>query len=63
MELLKEALPKVSRVAVLWYPANDAGQLRASEVAARSLGVRLQALKVERPDDFGIAFAEAQESR
>lgn len=37
--------------------------MKASEAAARSLGVRLQALKVERPDDFATAFAEVQKNR
>jgi putative ABC transport system substrate-binding protein len=63
LELLKEALPGVSRVAVLWNPPTEAGQLRVSDVAARSLGVRLQALKVERGDDLGRAFAEAKRGR
>jgi putative tryptophan/tyrosine transport system substrate-binding protein len=63
MELSKETLHRASRVAVLLDPANDIGQLRASEVAARSLGLRLQVLKVGSPDDFGTAFAEAQKNR
>jgi len=64
MELVKEALPKVSRVAVLFHPTYDGGvQFKASEAAARSLGVRLQALQVEGPDDFVIAFAEVQKNR
>jgi ABC-type uncharacterized transport system substrate-binding protein len=64
MELVKEALPNASRVAVLFHPTYDGGvQLKASEAAARSLGVRLQALKVERPDDFGTAFAAVQKNR
>jgi putative tryptophan/tyrosine transport system substrate-binding protein len=63
MELLKEVLPRISRVAVLLDPENEIGQLRASEVAAHSLGVHLQALSVGRPDDFGKGFAEAQKSR
>jgi len=59
MELVKEILPKVSRVAILLHPTYDGGvQLRASEAAARSLGVRVQAVNVERPDAFGTAFAE-----
>jgi putative tryptophan/tyrosine transport system substrate-binding protein len=58
IELVKEAVPKVSRVAVLVHPAYDGGvQLRASDAAARSLGVRLQGLSVEHPDDFAAAFA------
>ena len=60
MELVKESLPRVSRVAVLWDRAGDPSQLSSSEAAARSLGVRLQVLKVGRPDDFEPAFAEAQ---
>ena len=64
MELVKETLPKVSRVAALFQPTYDGGvQLKASEAAARSLGVRLQALTVERPDDFATAFAEVQKNR
>jgi putative ABC transport system substrate-binding protein len=64
LELVKETLPKVSRVAVLFHPTYDGGvQFKAATAAARSLGVRLQALKVEQPDDLGTAFAEAQKSR
>ena len=64
LELLKEALPKVSRVAVLLHPTYDGDvQSRASEVAARSLGLRLQKLQVESPDDLPTAFAEVQKNR
>ena len=63
MQLLKETVPRVSRVAVLWDPASSAESVRASETAARSLGIRLQTLKVGRPDDFAAAFAKAQKNR
>jgi len=64
MELVKEALPKVSRVAFLWSPIYDGGaQLRAAEAAAPSLGLRLQAFKLERPEDFGTAFSGMQKNR
>lgn len=64
MELAKETLPQVSRVALIWDPAYGGdGQLKASEAAARSLGVRLQPLKVERPEDFAPTFAELQKNR
>ena len=64
MELVKETFRKISRVAVLLQPTYDGGvQLKASESAARSLGVRLQALNVERPDDFAAAFAAVQKNR
>src|SRR5215813_6109492 len=61
MELIKQTLPKVSRVAVFFHPAYDGGvQLKASDAAARSLGVRLQPVNVEGPDNFATAFAEVQ---
>jgi len=63
MQLLKEAFPRVSRVAVLWDSATSAELVRASEAAARSLDIRLQTLTVGRPDDFADAFAEAQKNR
>ena len=59
-ELLKEVLPKMSRVAVLWDPTSDASQLRAAEVGAKQIGVALHVLRVSRPEDFPAAFAEAQ---
>jgi putative ABC transport system substrate-binding protein len=63
MQLMKEAYPTVSRVAVVSDPENDHGQLKASEVAARALGVDLQVLRIRRPTDFEGAFAEAQRNR
>jgi putative ABC transport system substrate-binding protein len=62
MELLKETLPRLSRVAVLWDPAGDPGQVKTSEAAARSLGVRLHVLKVDRTGGFEPAFAEARKN-
>ncbi len=60
LELLKELLPRVSRVAVLFDSTSvSAAQLKAVDAAASTLGVRLHRLKVERPDDLGAAFAEA----
>jgi len=62
MELAKETLPRVSRVAVLWDPAGDPSQLRVSELAARSLNIRLQVLKVGRSDGIEGVFAGAKEN-
>jgi putative ABC transport system substrate-binding protein len=44
MQLLKELIPKMSRVAVLWNPTNPSNvpQLREAEVAAQALGLHLQ---------------------
>jgi putative ABC transport system substrate-binding protein len=59
LALLREALPEVSRVAVLWNPADPAKafELRETQVAARALGVPLQTLEVRGPDEFESAFA------
>ncbi len=59
LELLKEAVPKVSRVAVLWNPATpgNAPALRETEIAARALGTELQLLEARSLNDFDSAFA------
>jgi putative tryptophan/tyrosine transport system substrate-binding protein len=62
IELLKETVPRVSRVAVLWDPAGDPSQVKTSEAAAQSLGVRLHVLKVGRAGGFEPAFAEARKN-
>jgi putative ABC transport system substrate-binding protein len=64
VELLTEAIPGVSRVAVLWHDAAvDSGQLTVTEAAARSLRVELRAVKVHRPDDLETALGEARKGR
>src|SRR2546430_17524679 len=59
LEFLKDVLPAVSRVAVLWNPANPALALhvRAADVAAQALGVQLHLLEVRGPEAFDSAFA------
>src|SRR5262249_28794411 len=53
LELLKEVIPQLSRVAVLWTPGHPAvGAWREAEVAAQSLGVQLQAAEVRDRDDW-----------
>ena len=54
LELLKEAIPKLSSVAVLWNPANQGAprQWRQAQSAARLLGVTLQSCEVKDPKDF-----------
>jgi putative ABC transport system substrate-binding protein len=65
LELLKQAVPKVSRVAVLRNPANpDTAQMsREVERAARSLGVQLQVLDVTGPHELDGAFAAMTRDR
>ena len=59
LELLKEAVPQASRVAVLWNAANPNKVLEWQETqrAAQALGVTLQSVEVRTPDDFERAFA------
>src|SRR5262245_58178013 len=58
LELLKEILPMLSRVAFLSRPANPGHQqyVQEAEQAAQALGIRLQVLPVRGPDDFEQAF-------
>jgi putative ABC transport system substrate-binding protein len=59
LELLKEALPKLTQVGVLYGPdPRVAPTLKEMAVAARPLGIRLQPLEVRGPEDFDRAFAE-----
>jgi ABC-type uncharacterized transport system substrate-binding protein len=59
LELLTEALRKVSRVAVLWNPGNGAMVLKMEEVrvAAHALRVEIKSLEARRPQDFDQALA------
>jgi putative tryptophan/tyrosine transport system substrate-binding protein len=59
VELLKEVVPKVSRVALLRNPDNpaDAAMLREVAAAARALGVRLQTLEARNHQEIERAFA------
>ena len=59
LSLLKELLPKLRRVAMLWN-MDDLGmslRYRASAAAAESIGVAVQPLGVREPNDFEAAFA------
>jgi putative ABC transport system substrate-binding protein len=65
LELLKEAFPKVARVAFLWEPDGTRGNLALTvmEAAAKALGVKLLSLEVRSLDDFEGAFARAKKER
>src|SRR5262245_32262862 len=54
LQLLREVVPRLSRVAVLWNAANPYTVLlvRQTEAAARTLGVQVQSLELHGPDDF-----------
>jgi putative ABC transport system substrate-binding protein len=62
LELLTQAVPGVSRIAVLWEPGGggertDKDMLKRAEVAGQALGVRLQYVEARRPADFDRAFS------
>ncbi len=65
LELLKEIVPKLSRVAVLWNPQGTTSPLSWKEIQlpARELGVQLHSLEVRSSNDFDKAFADATRAR
>jgi putative ABC transport system substrate-binding protein len=56
LELLKQAVPLASQVAVLWNPTNFL-IWRELQVAAQGLGVTLHSVAVQQPEEFESAFA------
>ena len=63
LELLKEAFPKVVRVAVLREAVGSASSLRATMETARVLGVHLQILELRDPNELDSAFAAMTRER
>jgi putative ABC transport system substrate-binding protein len=68
LELLTQAVPGVSRVAVLWRPGalgerTDKDMLKEAEAAARALGVRLQVVEARGPADIDRAFSDMTKAR
>jgi putative tryptophan/tyrosine transport system substrate-binding protein len=63
LELLKEAIPGIARVAVLRDPALNPAMLRAAEVAARSLGLQLQIVEARAPKEYEGVFRVAVKGR
>jgi ABC-type uncharacterized transport system substrate-binding protein len=65
LELLKEVVPSVSRVAVLWNPvaSSSALRMRETEAAAHSLGIKLQPVAVREANDFERAFSALKRER
>jgi putative ABC transport system substrate-binding protein len=68
LELLTQAVPGVSPVAVLWEPSGlgertDKDLLKRAEVAGQALGVRLQVVEARGPADFDRAFSDMTRAR
>jgi putative ABC transport system substrate-binding protein len=66
LELLKQAVPTLTRVALLWGPAPEGtpkDMLKTAEVAAHALGVQLQLVEVRGAGDIDRAFADMARAR
>ena len=65
LELLREIIPKLSRVAVLWNPQGGASPFYWKEIQlpARQLGIQLHSMEVRSSNDFDKAFEEATRAR
>jgi putative ABC transport system substrate-binding protein len=63
LQLLKELLPRLGRVAVLWNATNPYAALacKQTQAAGRTLGIEVQSLEVRGPDDFEGAFEAARQ--
>ncbi len=61
LELLKEIIPNLSRVGVLWHPGNPSSEAiwKESQLAARGLGLQLHSMEVTSADKFEGVFQEA----
>ena len=65
LELLKEAVPGLSRVTIMWSPdvRGNLLEYKETEEAARSLRLQLQSVEVSRADDFDRAFSAVMTAR
>src|SRR5204863_3532688 len=65
LELLREVVPKIARIAVLWNPGNrgNAPQVHAAETAAKTLRMQPQLVAVRAPNEIDRAFATIAEQR
>ncbi len=65
LELLKESLPRLARVAVLWNSEShsEVVSLKNAEAAARSVGLKVLPAEVRRPEDLEKTFASLTHDR
>lgn len=65
LQLLRELVPGVTRIAVLWNPANPVlpVMFRETQVAAQALAVQLQSVRVSDPNELDTAFGEMTSAR
>ncbi len=63
LQMLKELLPRLSQVAVLWDASLDPALLKTTESLAPSFGIRFQILHIRGPKEFADAFKAARRER
>ncbi|MEW6689721.1 MAG: ABC transporter substrate-binding protein [Pseudomonadota bacterium] len=63
LELLKEVIPGLDRIAVLVNPKRASYQLRDTRAAARLMGIQLMVVPVDDAGDFSAAFATMRQER
>jgi putative ABC transport system substrate-binding protein len=63
IEFLKEAVPTLSHLGVLWDSTIGVVQFRATQAAARQAGVTLHSLPIQSPEDFKDAFDRVARER
>jgi putative tryptophan/tyrosine transport system substrate-binding protein len=63
LQILREVVPRLARVAALWDATLDSKILKTTETIARSFGVGLQVLSVRGPNDLVAAFSTASRQR
>jgi putative ABC transport system substrate-binding protein len=65
LELIREAVPKVSRVAVLLDPQDESKtvELKEAQAAAKALGLKLLAIEIRNPNDFESVLKSAMKDR
>jgi putative ABC transport system substrate-binding protein len=63
LEVLKETLPGVSRVAMFWDPAFGRREVEETQIAARSLGIELDLIEVRRAEDLAPSLRAARQKK
>src|SRR5215831_3820217 len=65
LELLREAVPQLANVAVIWNPGNPAATSEWKEIqaAARNMGIKLESVEVRGADDFVAALRRLSQRR
>lgn len=63
VELLMAALPRITRVAVVWQPISETSQVEEATAALRALGLQSYVVEVKTPATFDAAFMEIRKPR